>query len=60
MDFLPKFVDTLLEPSIIEDTSPPIVNIVVVIAIPFAIGIQLSNPCLYQNVSEYDGNGPAL
>lgn len=52
MNFLPKFVDTLLEPSIIEDISPPMVNMVVVMAIPFGMEIQLSNPCLNQNVSE--------
>jgi len=52
MNFLPKFVDTLLEPIMIEDISPPIVNMVVVIAIPFGMEIQLSKPCLYQNVSE--------
>lgn len=60
MNFLPKHVDTLLDPSTIEDTSPPMVNIVVVIAIPFGIGIQLSKPCLYQKVSEYEGSGPTL
>lgn len=55
----PKFDDTLLDPRIIDDINPPTVNIVVVNAIPLFIGIHFSNPCLYQNVSVKDGNGPS-